>query len=199
MAGPVNKRAGNTTASPGNVPARPGADPASEDDLNNRLFFRLFQAGNIYERQALKNVSFSGIQGALLGALSREREHGIPLATLVDYLSVSRQNLDGVLKRMEKLGLVERIEDPANRRVKVVKLTAAGAQAWSELFERSLEFYRQGTRGLTLRTRTELVETLGRLNRALKEIDLTTITQRPRPVRRANGRAAGNPQKETEQ
>lgn len=147
-------------------------EPTAEDELNNRLFFRLFQARNIYERKAQLELGFSGIQGALLGALSNGPADGIPLSDLVEYLAVSRQNLDGVLKRLEKQQLVERVEDASNRRSKVVRITRAGKRAWDALFARTLVFYRQGTRGISLEAKQDLAETLGRMNRSLRTIKL---------------------------
>lgn len=149
-----------------------GAEPDAADELNNRIFFRLLQAGNIYERKAQNEVGFSAIQGALLGELARDPAKGIPLSDLVAYLSVSRQNLDGVIRRLEKQGYVERIEDPANRRLKRVRLTSAGGDAWDALFARALEFYRQGTRGIPLQERKAFADTLVRITRALRTVRL---------------------------
>jgi DNA-binding MarR family transcriptional regulator len=149
-------------------------DLGGEDDTHNRLFFRLFQAANLYERQAQKVLRVSAVQGAILGALSRNPGRGMPLSELVDYLAVSRQNLDGVLKRLEKLGYLERVEDADNRRLRIVRLTPSGLRVWRDLFERTLEFYRLGTRGLSGTTKTALVEGLGQLNRALGTIDEST-------------------------
>ena len=170
--------------------------PGPEDELNNRLFFRLLQASNIYERKAQNELGYSAIQGALLGALSRDRAGGVPLSDLVEYLSVSRQNLDGVLKRLEKLGQVERTEDPANRRVKVVRLTAAGGAAWDALFERSLEFYRQGTQGIPGQSKVVFAETLVRIIRALRAVDLgpaPAVEPGARPARARSSAAAADP------
>lgn len=167
-----------------------GQAPDDEGDLNNRLFFRLFQAGNIYARQALRELEVSAIQGAILGALSRKPGKGIPLSELVEYLAVSRQNLDGVLKRLEKQQYVERIEGADNRRIKVVRLTRAGQRAWDALFRSSLEFYRQGTAGVPLAEKRAFVETLGRINRAMKAIALDDGHRRPLAPRTARGAAA---------
>lgn len=146
--------------------------PTAEDELNNRLFFRLFQASNIYERKAQQELGFSGIQGALLGALSDGPVSGIPLSELVEYLAVSRQNLDGVLKRLEKQQFVERVEGASNRRIKVVRITRAGRRAWESLFANTLVFYRQGTRGISLEDKRNFAEVLGKLNRSLRSISL---------------------------
>lgn len=71
--------------------------------VNNRIFFRLFQLGNTLQRQAVKELGISTVQWAVLGALSRNKaEDGMSFAELSDYLLVSRQNLDGVLKRLER-------------------------------------------------------------------------------------------------
>lgn len=161
-----------------------------EDELNNRLFFRLFQAANIYARQAQRELNVSSAQGAILGALSRDQENGIPLSDLVEYLAVSRQNLDGVLKRLEKLEYVERIEGAENRRIRIVRLTPAGVRAWQSLFASTLEFYRQGTAGVPLEAKRSFVETIGLINRSLKAIRLDRAPA-ARTVRKPRtGRAA---------
>lgn len=165
--------------------------PGAEDELNNRLFFRLFQASNIYERKAQQELGFSGIQGALLGALCTGPTSGIPLSELVEYLAVSRQNLDGVLKRLERQEFVERVEDPRNRRTKMVRITRAGRRAWDSLFANSLVFYRQGTQGLSLEAKRQFVDMLGRTTRSLRSISLeggraSTPGGRTRAARPAN-------------
>lgn len=154
--------------------AKAASPPAlkPDDEMNNRLFFRLFQASNIYERQAQRELNFSAIQGAVLGALSRAPVDGIGFSDLVEYLVVSRQNLDGVLKRLEKQGYVERVENPTNRRVKMVRLTRAGARAWDDLFDKSLRFFRQGAEGLSHEEKAAFVDTLGRIGRKLRAFKL---------------------------
>lgn len=167
----------------------------ADDETNNRLFFRLFRVGTIYERQALREMNISAVQGTLLGALSRDPVDGVPLSELVEYLAVSRQNLDGVIRRLEKLGYVERREDADNRRVRIVYLTKAGRRAWDEIFARSLEFYRQATRGVPLAEKARFVETLTRISRGLQAVRLEPAGRgdpAPRAVRRrAAGKAAG--------
>ena len=101
------------------------------DHLNNRIFFRLFQVGNTLQRQAVKELGVTTVQWAVLGALSDPRpksgiKNGISLSTLAEFLVVSRQNLDGVLKRLERDGLVERVMDDGDKRARVVRLTPHG-------------------------------------------------------------------------
>jgi DNA-binding MarR family transcriptional regulator len=142
------------------------------DDINNRLFFRLFQTANIYETQAVRHLNISGVQGAVLGALSREPKTGMPFASLYAYLSVSRQNLDAVLKGLERHNYVERTESQADRRSRDVRLTPAGVRAWSELQEQIRLFFRQGTSKVSQAEIVACAETLSKIGRALKGLDL---------------------------
>jgi DNA-binding MarR family transcriptional regulator len=149
----------------------PQTGNSARDHLNNKLFFRLFQAANIYETQAVRELNFSAVTGATLGALSRD-PNGMLFSELYAYLGVSRQNLDAVLIGWEKKGLVERIEVENDRRKKMVCLTRVGAQAWKDLHRRSLEFFRQGTKGMSAAEITECAESLSRIGRALRAVQL---------------------------
>ena len=71
---------------------------------------------------------------AVLGALSRPKvKSGMSFSDLTEYLGVSRQNLDAVLKRLERDGLVERVINEQDRRAKIVALTTEGFQTWDSL------------------------------------------------------------------
>lgn len=140
----------------------------ARDELNNRLFFRLFQAANIYETRAVRELNCSAVQGAVLGALSRNVEQGMSFSALYTYLAVSRQNLDAVLKRLEQAAYVVRVEGEIDRRVKIVRLTPEGVEAWRDLRRRTIEFFRQRTDGLSTAEVSACVETLARIGRALK-------------------------------
>lgn len=116
------------------------------DQLNNRIFFRLFQLGNELQRQAVQQLGITTVHWAVLGALSQERfAEGIPLSQLGDYLVVSRQNLDGVLKRLERDGLVQRVTRDSDKRAKIVRLTPYGRDFWLEILQRIFQFYDQAT------------------------------------------------------
>lgn len=152
--------------------AGPDRQSAVDDDINNRLFFRLFQTANIYQAKAVRELNISAVQGAVLGALSREPKTGMPFSSLYAYLSVSRQNLDAVLKGLERNKYVERTESQVDQRIRNVKLTPTGAKAWSELWERTRAFFRQGTHGVSQAEIIACAETLSKVGRALKNINL---------------------------
>lgn len=156
--------------------ARPSGSPAQgqqilpDHDINNRMFFRLCQAANQYERTAQRELNISAIQGVVLGALSRYMPDGIAFSSFVDYIAVSRQNLDAVLKRLEKLGYVERVENRHDRRVRMVRLTPAGVTAWETLGARTVDFFRHAAQGTAPEEKIAFTTTLARLTRNLRNL-----------------------------
>lgn len=143
----------------------------------NRLFFRLFQTGNILQRQVQNEMGISAVQWAVLGALSREGfEGGTSFNQLKEYLYVSRQNLDGVLKRMERDGHVTRITDPEDRRARLVVLTDSGRKFWNQLQGTITEFYRQALQGMSLDDGVSLLHLLKKLQHDMTGISLESET-----------------------
>lgn len=161
----------------------PSAYDQSVAGLHNRLFFRVFQVGNTLARQVVKEVGLSTVQWAVLGALSRpQASGGMVFSELADYLVVSRQNLDGVLKRLERDGHVARVADKQDRRAKRVQLTPDGRTFWDSLQPRIYEFYRQVADGIRFDDKVSLVHYLNRLNEGLGQVDLSALGAKPVPA-----------------
>ena len=57
----------------------------------------------------------------------------LPMSHLADTLSCDASNVTGLVDRLEARGLVERRPAPADRRVKVLALTATGARLRDEM------------------------------------------------------------------
>lgn len=151
--------------------------------VHNRLFFRLFQASNSLDRQSAKELGVTPVEWAVLGALSRPQvAAGMSFSDVVDYLYVSRQSLDGVLKRLERDGHVVRLPDTKDRRVKKVVLTPGGRAAWSDLQPKIYEFYRQALEGFRFDDKVSLVHFLNRLNEGMRDVSLgASDTAEPAP------------------
>ena len=103
-------------------------------DLANRLFFRLYQCANMLHKTGTKAVEEEGLstqQWAVLGALSRpQAAGGMAIGDLARYLLVSRQNLSGLISRMERDGHVVSAPDGRDRRSRLVTMTASGRHVW---------------------------------------------------------------------
>ncbi|MGV3652878.1 MAG: MarR family winged helix-turn-helix transcriptional regulator [Noviherbaspirillum sp.] len=142
-------------------------------DIHNRLFFRLFQLGNSLQRQASKELGISTVQWAVLGALARPQvAKGMSFSELADYLVVSLQSLDGVLKRLEREGHVRRIPDENDRRARMVTLLPAGKQFWDDLQPRIYEFYQQAMSNFRFDDSIAFVHFLNRLQSDICQVKL---------------------------
>ena len=166
----------------------PTYDP-SDASVHNRLFFRLFQAGNTLDRQTSKSLGITTVQWSVLGALSRPQvSEGMSFSELTEYLVVSRQSLDGVLKRLEREKHVQRVADTVDRRAKKVVMTAKGREFWNTLQPRIYEFYRQALASFGFDDKVSLVHFLNQLNAGLAGVhmDADPGTQAPEePARSA--------------
>jgi DNA-binding MarR family transcriptional regulator len=91
---------------------------------------------------------------------------------LTEYLGVSRQNLDAVLKRLERDGLVQRIIDEHDRRAKNVAMTSDGFQAWDKLQDNFFNFYGQALNKISFDDVVTLIHLLNKVNDGLKSIQL---------------------------
>jgi DNA-binding MarR family transcriptional regulator len=114
-------------------------------ELANRLFFRMYQCANMLHKTGTRAVEQEGLttqQWAVLGALSREQaKAGMSIGELARYLMVSRQNLSGLIGRMERDGRVAVLPDERDRRSRVVTMTESGRHAWQVLAQPKIRAY----------------------------------------------------------
>jgi DNA-binding MarR family transcriptional regulator len=114
-------------------------------ELANRLFFRLYQCANMLHKTGSRAVAEEGLttqQWAVLGALSREKaQAGTSIGDLARYLMVSRQNLSGLIGRMERDGHIAITIDGRDRRSRVVTMTDSGRHVWQVLAQPKIRAY----------------------------------------------------------
>ena len=112
-------------------------------ELANRLFFKLYQCANMLHKTGSRAVESEGLttqQWAVLGALSTTDE-GMSIGALARYLMVSRQNLAGLIGRMERQGHVCSAPDGRDRRSRLVAMTPAGRLTWGLIAAGGLVYY----------------------------------------------------------
>ena len=138
-----------------------------------QCLLRFVQASNILQKQTVSAVGLTTVQWAVLGALSRSGyEEGIAFNDLTEYLVVSRQSLDGVLKRLEREGHVRRIPHPDDGRARMILLTDKGREFWESLQPKIHDFYAQGLANLRF---DETVSLLHYLNKFQKDKNLNLL------------------------
>lgn len=114
-------------------------------ELANRLFFRLYQCANMLHKTGSRAVEAEGLttqQWSVLGALSREKSQGgMSIGDLARYLMVSRQNLSGLISRMERDGHVANAPDDRDRRSRRITMTASGRKVWLDEAQPNIQRY----------------------------------------------------------
>lgn len=124
---------------------KPRGRDIAKMELANRLFFRLYQCANMLHKTGSRAIEAEGLttqQWAVLGALSRDEAHaGMGIGELAKYLMVSRQNLAGLVSRMERDGHISIASDTRDRRSRIVTMTKSGRYAWQVLAQPKIRAY----------------------------------------------------------
>ena len=146
------------------------------DDLANRLFFRLYQSANLLHKtgtKALDGTHITTQQWAVIGALARKGyEDGIAVGDLTRFLMVSRQNLTGVLARLERDGLIERAVSPHDSRSRLIRLTSHGRHLWrTDMSDRISTFYDAALAGFSNTDKIHAIHYLDKVLTNLKAVE----------------------------
>lgn len=121
------------------------------------LFLR--ESQRLFRPHGLTAAQFNVLN--LLGA--PEAEAGLSQRELADQLVVDRSNVTGLVDRMEKAGWVRRADDPTDRRVYRVQLTAAGKKLRQKVAPAYAEVVRQVTARLGERQMRDAITLLATL------------------------------------
>jgi DNA-binding MarR family transcriptional regulator len=146
-------------------------------DLANRLFFRLYQCTNMLHKTGTRAVEAEGLttqQWAVLGALFRPNvEEGMSIGDLARYLMVSRQNLAGLISRMERNGHITTAPDGRDRRSRLVTLTKSGREVWNVRARPKIHaYYEQALEGFSTNDLTHTLHYLLKLLENMKQLDV---------------------------
>lgn len=145
-------------------------------ELSNRLFFRLYQCANMLHKTGSRAVEAEGLttqQWAVLGALSRPNiENGVSVGDLARYLMVSRQNLSGVISRMERDGHITTTPDGRDRRSRLITMTSNGFTVWNKKAQPKIQaYYEEALAGFSLNDMTHTLHYLLKMLGNMQEID----------------------------
>ena len=145
-------------------------------ELANRVFFRLYQCANMLHKTGTRAVEAEGLttqQWAVLGALSRpQAEGGMSVGDLARYLKVSRQNLSGLLSRMERDGHLGTAPDGRDRRSRLVTMTESGRKVWLvEAQPKIYAYYDQVLAGFSINDVTHTLHYLLKILENMQRVD----------------------------
>jgi DNA-binding MarR family transcriptional regulator len=140
--------------------------------LARRAIFDAMRVSNLFDRRwgaITQGAEITSAQWLTLGLLEREGgEDGLTPTELCRRLCVSKQNMTGMILRLEKKGLIERRPDPHDRRSFRVQATGMGSKAVRTLAPYEGEFFLRQVDGLSDDTLHEMTEGLSRVLAHLK-------------------------------
>lgn len=145
-------------------------------ELANRVFFRLYQCANMLHKTGTRAVEAEGLttqQWAVLGALSRPAAaQGMSVGDLARYLKMSRQNVSGLLGRMERDGRIATAPDGRDRRSRLVSMTESGQHVWLvEAQPKIHDYYEQALAGFSVNDITHTLHYLLKLLENMQGVD----------------------------
>lgn len=152
------------------------SDTVARMELANRLFFRLYQCANMLHKTGTRAVEDLGLttqQWAVMGALSRpEAAGGMSVGDLARYLLVSRQNLSGLLSRMERDGHLSSDPDAQDRRSRLITMTASGHDVWNnKAIPRINDYYAKALADFSVNDMTHSLHYMLKLLENMKRLD----------------------------
>ncbi|MCA8093326.1 MarR family transcriptional regulator [Burkholderia anthina] len=112
-------------------------------------------------------------QWAVLGALSRSQvEQGMSVGDLARYLMVSRQNLSGLISRMERDGHVIGVASSQDRRSRLITMTPSGRELWlHQVTPKIHDYYEQVLHDFSTDDVTHALHYLLKLLENMKQLD----------------------------
>ncbi|MBC8009221.1 MAG: MarR family transcriptional regulator [Burkholderiales bacterium] len=102
-----------------------------------RLVHDIVATADLFLRESTRLFRPHGLTAPQFNVLNllagRTDGQGYSQRELADTLVVDRSNVTGLLDRMEAAGWVRRVDDPSDRRVYRVQLTATGKKLWQKV------------------------------------------------------------------
>ncbi len=137
-----------------------------------RLWLRLLTCTQLIEREVRARLrerfGTTLPRFDLMSQLWRYPE-GLKMNELSRHLMVTGGNVTGIVDPLEKAGLVERADDPVDRRAWRVRLTRAGRKAFAEMARVHEEWIVELLDGLPRREHAALYRLLGRMKQSTME------------------------------
>ena len=161
----------------------------TEDEHHSlRLWLRLLACSTDIETEIRRRLRAQfGITLARFDYLAQLHRHpdGLRMSALSRYLMVTGGNVTGLTDQLVAEGLVERVDDPEDRRSCRVVLTARGRVDFARMAEEHEQWLRELFDGIAPEAKEQLYDRLGalRVHLTRREAELDAETPDPRAPR----------------
>ena len=145
----------------------------ADDHRALRIWLRLLTCTQLIERQVRSRLreQFATTlpRFDLLAQLERRRE-GLKMNELSRLLMVTGGNVTAIVDQLAKEGLLERLDEPADRRAFRIRLTRAGERSFAEMARAHEEWVVELLAGLSRREHEELLKLLAKVKSHAVEV-----------------------------
>src|SRR5216110_409653 len=145
----------------------------SDDHRALRIWLRLLTCTQLIERRVRSRLreEFGTTlpRFDLMAQLDRYRD-GLKMNELSRLLMVTGGNVTAIVDQLEKEGLVERLDEPADRRAFRIRLTRGGERSFGEMARAHEEWVVDLLAGLSRREHEELLKLLAKLKASAMEV-----------------------------
>jgi DNA-binding MarR family transcriptional regulator len=146
----------------------------ADDHRALRIWLRLLTCTQLIERQVRSRLreQFSTTlpRFDLMAQLERHAE-GLKMSELSRLLMVTGGNVTAIVDQLEKEGLVERLDEPADRRAFRIRLTRIGDKTFAEMARAHEEWVVELLAGMSRREQGELLKLLAKVKQHAAEVE----------------------------
>lgn len=162
-----------STASSGtSVESAPEAAPTDIDSILKTLIFLYTENRRVIKALAARN-SLTGPQLTVVKML--EQMGDLSLSELSDAIRAQNSTVTGIVDRMEREEIVERVRSKDDRRVVRIHLTEKGLKLASEIPVEPVSIFRSALEALTPQERRDTLKIVGKISAQFKAIILREI------------------------
>jgi DNA-binding MarR family transcriptional regulator len=144
-----------------------------DDHSALRIWLRLLTCTQLIERRVrsgLREQFATTLPRFDLMAQLERHAGGLKMGELSRMLMVTGGNVTTIVDQLEKEGLVERLDEPADRRAFRIRLTRAGVKSFAEMARVHEQWVVELLAGLTRKEHDELLELLAKLKSHAVEV-----------------------------
>ena len=126
---------------------------------------------NALEKEANGNLQALNLtmqQNRVLILLAHAEAHTLSLKALEEHFGAAQSTVAGLVSRLEKKGLIEALNDPADRRVKLARLTKEGVKLYAQSHQMVVESEERLTSLLSDEEKEVLLRCLRKVYEAVK-------------------------------
>src|SRR6185437_21547 len=145
----------------------------ADDHRALRIWLRLLTCTHMIERvvrSRLRSRFATTLPRFDLMAQLERHPEGLKMSELSELLMVTGGNVTAIVDQLEKEGLVERLEQPADRRAFRIRLTKAGEKSFAEMAREHEEWVVDLFAGVSRREQDELLRLLAKVKSHAVEV-----------------------------